>query len=179
MPGKKEKDICFLFPKFSELYKYHIICHQWSTHRFSSIISYRHSSRPNCAAWTMHSGNKVFMYAMEVAQHNGEKYCMFPLLQLFKSTISVFELAYGETELQRCTYHQRLQSKGLLFDVDIKNAFKLHPSCRLDKERRLDGGKQLSEFWVHGWTRSESHILHVFVIQFGSQRLLKTAHVLK
>lgn len=50
----------------------------------------------------------------------------------------------------------RLQSKGLLSDVDIKNTFKLHPTCRLDKEHPSNSGRHVSDLWVRKSAKSES-----------------------
>lgn len=42
----------------------------------------------------------------------------------------------------------RLESEGLVLAVDIKNAFALHPTLRLNKEHLSNGSRQVSFFWV-------------------------------
>ena len=42
----------------------------------------------------------------------------------------------------------RLQSKGLLPAVDIKNAFAQHRSRRRDEEHLSNGSRQVSILWV-------------------------------
>lgn len=53
----------------------------------------------------------------------------------------------------------RLQSKGLVLAVDIKNAFRLHPTCRLNNEHLSNGGRQVSLSWVSKLARGVSVVL--------------------
>lgn len=57
-------------------------------------------------------------------------------------------MKYSKGELQWCAYAAGFCSKGPALAVDIKNAFKLHPTCRLNKEHLSNGGRQVSLLWV-------------------------------